>query len=83
MLMDAQTIISRLGGTAKTAELCQITPGAVSQWLHSGIPPARLMFLRLARPDVFVEIDAEDAEKLRESKGPIGRLPPDPSKELT
>lgn len=81
--MDAQTIISRLGGTAKTAELCQITPGAVSQWLHSGIPPARLMFLRLARPDVFEETDADDAEKLRESKGPMNRMPPDAGRELT
>lgn len=81
--MNPQTIISRLGGTAKTAELCQVTPGAVSQWLHSGIPPARLMFLRLARPDVFEGLDAEDAEHLRESAGPMGRTPPDPSKELT
>ena len=53
--MDTKTIIKRLGGTTKTAELCQITPGAVSQWLDTGIPPARLMYLRLARPDIFDE----------------------------
>lgn len=26
---------------------------AVSQWRRDGIPNARLMFLRLARPDIF------------------------------
>lgn len=51
--MNAQTIINRLGGTKKTAELCQVSPGAVSQWIRNGIPSARLMFLQLARPDVF------------------------------
>ena len=53
--MDAKKIIERIGGTVKTAELCQVTPGAVSQWLDAGIPKARLMYLRLARPDAFVE----------------------------
>ncbi|WP_323141308.1 hypothetical protein [Massilia phyllosphaerae] len=51
--MDAKKIIERIGGTVKTAELCQVTPGAVSQWLDAGIPKARLMYLRLARPDAF------------------------------
>jgi hypothetical protein len=53
--MDTKTIIQRLGGTTKTALLCHVTPGAVSQWLDKGIPLPRLMFLRLARPDVFDE----------------------------
>lgn len=52
--MDAQEIINRLGGTAKTAALCNVTPGAVSQWIPNGIPSARLMFLKLARPDAFI-----------------------------
>jgi predicted transcriptional regulator len=51
--MDTKTLIKRLGGTAKTAELCEVTPGAVSQWRKSGIPKARLMFIRLARPEIF------------------------------
>lgn len=46
-------IIRRLGGSTKTAELCEITTGAVSQWKKKGIPKPRLMFLKLARPDVF------------------------------
>ncbi|MCY0910883.1 YdaS family helix-turn-helix protein [Massilia antarctica] len=52
--MDSKKIIEKLGGTAKTAVLCNVTQGAVCQWIHAGIPDARLMFLRLARPDVFV-----------------------------
>lgn len=51
--MDTQEIITRLGGTAKAAALCDVTPSAVSQWIRSGIPRARLMFLTLARPDIF------------------------------
>ncbi|WP_136420317.1 carph-isopro domain-containing protein [Herbaspirillum sp. ST 5-3] len=56
--MDAQTlaitIIERLGGTAATAELCEVTPGAVSQWKkETGIPKSQLKFLRAIRPDVF------------------------------
>lgn len=51
--MDTKTIIKKLGGGVKTAALCEITPAAVSQWIGNGIPPARLMFLKLARPEVF------------------------------
>ena len=54
--MDTQKIIELLGGNAKTAELCNVTPSAVSQWLTGGIPDARLMYLKLARPDVFAEV---------------------------
>lgn len=51
--MNATEIIQRLGGPTKTAELCEVTTQAVSQWQHNGIPKARLKFLELARPDVF------------------------------
>jgi predicted transcriptional regulator len=53
--MDTKTIIKKLGGGVKTAALCEVTPAAVSQWIGNGIPPARLMFLKLARPEVFDE----------------------------
>lgn len=46
-------LIDKAGGTAKVATLCKVSMAAVSQWRVSGIPDARLMFLRLARPDVF------------------------------
>lgn len=55
-------IIDALGGSSKVAELCEVTVGAVSQWRDDGIPKARLMFLKLARPDVFEALDAEDGE---------------------
>ena len=51
--MDANTLIERLGGTVKVSELCEVSAQAVSQWRTEGIPKARLMFLKLARPDVF------------------------------
>lgn len=51
--MDASKIIDALGGTNAVAELCEVTPQAVSQWREVGIPNARLMFLKLARPEVF------------------------------
>ena len=57
--MDTSKIIERLGGTTKTAALFQVTPGAVSQWLENGIPKARLMYLEIARPDVFIDPPTE------------------------
>lgn len=51
--LDAPKIIDLLGGTTKTAALCDITPGAVSQWRHAGIPKSQLKYLKLARPDLF------------------------------
>jgi hypothetical protein len=59
--MNAIEIIQRLGGPTKTAALCEVTTQAVSQWQQNGIPKARLQFLRLARPDVFVPAPAAGA----------------------
>lgn len=50
--MKQTEIIERLGGTKAVAALCGVTLGAVSQWKRSGIPEARLMYLKLARTDV-------------------------------
>ena len=58
--MDDNKIIDALGGTSATATLCMINPAAVSQWRINGIPPARLMYLKLARPDVFAPVGADD-----------------------
>lgn len=52
---DPNKIIDDIGGTQVVADLCKVTKGAVSQWRTDGIPNARLMFLELARPDVFAE----------------------------
>lgn len=50
---DAHEVIARLGGNAKTAELCEVTPSAVSQWLTNGIPRAQRKYLKAVRPDAF------------------------------
>lgn len=46
-------LIDALGGTVEAAKLCEVKPQAVSQWRIDGIPKARMMFLRLKRPDLF------------------------------
>lgn len=51
--MDANKIIDALGGTNAVAELCEVTPQAVSQWRDDGIPQARLMFIKVIRPEIF------------------------------
>lgn len=55
--MDANTIIDRLGGTTRTAELVELTTGAVSQWRKNGIPKYWEKFFRAARPEVFESED--------------------------
>ena len=59
--MDANKIIDELGGTNEVARLCEVTAQAVSQWRTEGIPPARLMYLKVVRPDVFH--DASTSER--------------------
>ena len=54
MTQDANQIIDKLGGTYAAARLCEVTPPSVSEWrAKNAIPKARLMFIKLARPDVF------------------------------
>lgn len=50
---EAIEVIGKLGGNAKTAEICDVSPAAVSQWRHNGIPKAQRKFLLLAHPAVF------------------------------
>lgn len=51
--MDANQIIDALGGTAEVARLCHVKSPSVSEWRQNGIPPARLQYLRLLRPEAF------------------------------
>jgi len=62
-------IIDALGGTMAVTRLCEVRSASVSKWRWTGIPRARLMFLKAIRPDVFVP---ELAEK--ERAGVIGRF---------
>jgi len=54
--MDTNKIIEKLGGTAETARICDVSMAAVSQWRTNGIPKTQLKFLKLAKPKVFKEI---------------------------
>lgn len=60
--MDPNKIIDRLGGTGKVAEICERTPGAVSQWRKrvGGIPRHHLRFLRAIKPKIFKELERND-----------------------
>lgn len=59
--MDSNQIIDALGGTNEVARLFNIKPGSVSGWRINGIPPARLMYLQLARPDLFDKLTEQKA----------------------
>lgn len=54
-MKNQNEIIDALGGTTAVANLFEITEGAVSQWRSEGIPKARLMYLKLLRPDLFAD----------------------------
>lgn len=54
-------LIDDLGGTGKVAELCEVTPSAVSQWRKDGIPKPWRKYLALARPDVVSQGDSDEA----------------------
>jgi len=46
-------LIDRLGGTMAAAEFFEVKGGSVSPWRYTGIPRARMMYLRAVRPDLF------------------------------
>lgn len=46
-------IIDELGGTAKVAKIFSIRNPSVSKWRKTGIPSARMMYLKKAYPKVF------------------------------
>ncbi|RUR38513.1 hypothetical protein [Vreelandella populi] len=39
MELTLGTLITQAGGTARCARACQVTPGAVSQWIKAGSLP--------------------------------------------
>jgi hypothetical protein len=49
----ANTLIRRLGGTTKAARYFEVEPPSVSEWRENGMPRARILHLRAARPDWF------------------------------
>lgn len=62
--VDANTVITRLGGTCAVARLCEVKQPSVSEWrANNAIPKARAMFLKAIRPDVFKEKFVEKEKK--------------------
>ena len=43
--MDTSEIIATLGGTFAVAKRCGVTPGAVSQWKHNGLPADKMIII--------------------------------------
>lgn len=58
---EAIDVIAKIGGNAKTAELCEVSTAAVSQWRHNGIPKHQRRFLKSARPELFQQEQAPPA----------------------
>ncbi|WP_224031176.1 helix-turn-helix domain-containing protein [Paraburkholderia caribensis] len=56
----ASQVIDALGGTTAVARLCDVEPPSVSGWRRRGIPKSRMQYLRLAKPDVLIEISNHD-----------------------
>lgn len=50
--MKPDFFIEALGGATAVAKLCECFPQAVSNWRREGIPKARLLHLKLLRPDL-------------------------------
>lgn len=48
----ADYLISELGGVNAVARICKIASSSVSSWRKLGVPRARLMYLRLAYPNL-------------------------------
>lgn len=46
-------LIDRLGGTQAAAVFFQVTIGSTGKWRHTGLPRARMMYLRAMHPEFF------------------------------
>lgn len=55
MKPDPNIVIERLGGTCAAARFFEISPAAVTDWRHKGVPKARVLHLKAVRPDVLQE----------------------------
>lgn len=61
----AEEVIEAFGGPTKTAELCEVSKSAVSQWKNNGIPKTQLKFLRASHPEVFEQLTKTCRSPLR------------------
>ena len=61
MRHNDSSIIDQLGGNTAVAKVFNVSSQAVSKWRHEGIPDARMMYLRLAYPDLFADQSKQQA----------------------
>ena len=61
-MMNIDDLITKFGGTRKLAKLCDVPDPVVSGWRKRGIPKARLMYLKLMRPDLFEHVAGTEKE---------------------
>lgn len=57
----ATKVIEALGDTAEVARMFEVRMPSVSDWKRTGIPRARMLYIRAVRPDVLEGIDVEAA----------------------
>lgn len=69
MNAPAVQVIEALGGTAAVARIFKIAMPSVTAWKEVGIPPARMMFLRLAHKKALARIDLQAATAQRSRQG--------------
>jgi hypothetical protein len=74
--MDANKIIDDLGGTTAVADLCEVKPPSVSEWRVTGIPRARLQYLRAIRPDVFEKVGAGETAQAAHDANVLAAMAP-------
>jgi hypothetical protein len=67
MNKHAAQAIDALGGTAEVARLFEISMPSVSDWKKEGIPPARVMFLRVAKRKQLAGIDLKAATAAKDA----------------
>lgn len=60
----ANRVIDNLGGTSAVARMCECKAPSVHLWRTTGIPKARLQFLKLAHPKVFADIEQQPHKEI-------------------
>lgn len=65
MNSEAIKVIDALDGTAEVARLFNLSMPSVSDWKKDGIPPARMMFLRVAKAKRLAGLDLDAATSKR------------------
>jgi hypothetical protein len=68
MNTHATQVISALGETAEVARMFRVSMPSVSDWKQNGIPPARMMYLKVAHKKRLAGIDLTAATAKRKAK---------------